>query len=82
MEELTSHPTQKPQRLVMDALLDCSKRGGVILDVFAGSGTDDGRYRWGEQDWNSLSEIARTITGTRWSGPAFFGTKPKRPRAA
>jgi hypothetical protein len=23
--------------------------------------------------YNSLSEIARRITGTRWSGPAFFG---------
>jgi hypothetical protein len=42
---------------------------------------DDGRYRWQDRDWNSLSEIARTITGTRWSGPAFFGTKPQR-RAA
>lgn len=44
--------------------------------------TNDGRYRWAEQDWNSLSEIARTITGTRWSGPAFFGTKLKPRRAA
>ena len=24
-------------------------------------------------DYRSLSEIARKITGTRWSGPAFFG---------
>jgi hypothetical protein len=23
--------------------------------------------------WRSLSAIARSITGTRWSGPAFFG---------
>lgn len=44
--------------------------------------TEDGKYRWGEKDWGSLSEIARTITGTRWSGPAFFGTKPKAKRAA
>jgi len=43
--------------------------------------TDNGRYRWQDRDWNSLSEIARTITGTRWSGPAFFGTKPRK-RAA
>ena len=43
--------------------------------------SDDGRYRWQDRDWNSLSEIARTITGTRWSGPAFFGTKPGK-RAA
>jgi hypothetical protein len=28
--------------------------------------------------FRSLSEIARAITGTRWSGPAFFGLKKKR----
>jgi hypothetical protein len=25
--------------------------------------------------WRSLSEIARTITGTRWNGPRFFGLR-------
>jgi hypothetical protein len=43
--------------------------------------SDDGRYRWHEQDWNSLSEIAREITGTRWSGPAFFGTNVRKKAA-
>lgn len=43
--------------------------------------SDEGRYRWQNRDWNSLSEIARNITGTQWSGPAFFGTKPRK-RAA
>lgn len=38
-EELEMHPTVKPVDLVADAILDCSKRGGIILDVFAGSGT-------------------------------------------
>lgn len=38
-EELTMHPTVKPLALVADAILDCSKRGGIVLDVFAGSGT-------------------------------------------
>jgi hypothetical protein len=28
--------------------------------------------------YRSLSEIARLITGTRWSGPTFFGLKPKQ----
>ena len=28
--------------------------------------------------YESLSEIAREITGTRWSGPLFFGLKPPR----
>jgi DNA modification methylase len=36
--ELAMHPTVKPVALVADAILDCSKRGGIILDVFAGSG--------------------------------------------
>ena len=43
--------------------------------------TEDGRYRWRGKDWNSLSMIAREITGTQWSGPAFFGTRPQK-RAA
>lgn len=29
------------------------------------------------QIYKSLSEVARLITGTRWSGPAFFGLKGK-----
>lgn len=36
---LAGHPTTKPLALVSDAILDCSKRGGIILDAFAGSGT-------------------------------------------
>jgi hypothetical protein len=28
--------------------------------------------------YRSLSEIARKITGTRWSGPAFFGLKGRK----
>jgi DNA modification methylase len=37
--DLALHPTVKPVALVADAILDCSKRGGIVLDVFAGSGT-------------------------------------------
>jgi DNA modification methylase len=36
---LAGHPTPKPVGLVSDAILDCSKRGGIVLDAFAGSGT-------------------------------------------
>jgi hypothetical protein len=32
--------------------------------------------------YHSLSEIAREITGTRWSGPAFFGLKKREARRA
>lgn len=37
--ELAMHPTVKPVAMVADAILDCSKRGGVVLDCFGGSGT-------------------------------------------
>lgn len=33
------HPTVKPTALVRDALLDCTAKGDVVLDLFAGSGT-------------------------------------------
>ena len=39
---------------------------------------DDTRViHWNNRQWNSLSEVARAITGTRWSGPAFFGLKKR-----
>jgi hypothetical protein len=38
---------------------------------------DDRVIRWNDREWRSLSEVARAITGTRWSGPAFFGLKRK-----
>ena len=38
-DDLAMHPTVKPVALVMDAILDCSKRKGIVLDSFGGSGT-------------------------------------------
>lgn len=35
----------------------------------------DGGYRYEGATFKSLSVIARKITGTRWSGPVFFGLK-------
>jgi DNA modification methylase len=39
LEELAMHPTVKPVALVEDAIKDCSRRNGLVLDPFAGSGT-------------------------------------------
>ena len=39
MDELAMHPTVKPVAMVADALRDCSTRGGIVFDAFAGSGT-------------------------------------------
>lgn len=41
--------------------------------------TADG-YLYGRTLYKSLSPIAFRITGTKWSGPAFFGTKPRENR--
>ena len=38
-DDLALHPTVKPVALVADAMLDCSRRKGIVLDAFAGSGT-------------------------------------------
>jgi len=39
MDELAMHPTVKPVAMISDAMRDCSRRGSVVLDAFAGSGT-------------------------------------------
>lgn len=36
---LQMHPTVKPVALVADAIRDCSKRGALVMDAMAGSGT-------------------------------------------
>ena len=52
-EALAMHPTVKPVALVADAMRDCSKRNGLILDPFLGSGT---------------TVIAAELTGRRAAG--------------
>ena len=37
---------------------------------------DDG-FEWNGRRWQSLSAIAREITGARWSGPRFFAANAK-----
>jgi hypothetical protein len=39
--------------------------------------TRDG-YEYQGQPYQSLSAIARAITGTRWNGRVFFGVRPSR----
>src|SRR5262249_28456783 len=39
LDDLAMHPTVKPVALVADAIRDCSRRDGIVLDCFGGSGT-------------------------------------------
>lgn len=43
-------------------------KGKVHEVVIAGD-----TYIWAGKHYRSLSQVARAITGTRWSGPRFFG---------
>ncbi len=45
------------------------ERGGEMHEVLV---IEDG-FVWRDRTWKSLSVIAREMTGTRWSGPRFFG---------
>lgn len=42
---------------------------------------DDG-FRYADQHYKSLTQIALVITGAKWSGPRFFGLKQKTARSA
>jgi hypothetical protein len=44
---------------------------GVTQEVLV---LEDG-YSWRDKSYASLSEVARAITGARWSGPRFFGVR-------
>jgi hypothetical protein len=46
-------------------------RVAVLADGFA----------WNGKTYPSLTQVAFAITGTRWSGPRFFGVRDKRPKA-
>lgn len=38
-EQLAMHPTVKPVAMIADAMRDCSRRKGIVIDAFSGSGT-------------------------------------------
>lgn len=60
------------------------KPGSRLVRAWGGETHDvlvvEGGYEWRGQRWTSLSKIAREITGTRWSGPRFFGLEKARPK--
>jgi hypothetical protein len=60
------------------------KPGTTLLREWGGEthrvvALEDG-YLYANQRYGSLSEVARKIAGTHWSGPRFFGLKQGRGR--
>ena len=55
------------------------RRGTILVREWRGTThhvtvADDG-FLWNGRTYRSLSGIARTITGTNWNGPRFFGMR-------
>jgi len=75
-EVATSLNTEKPSQERADSAPQTGTRllrmwRGEVHEVIA---TGNG-YLYRGQTYSSLSRIARDITGTRWSGPLFFGVR-------
>lgn len=75
-------PTPRPiQRSIKPGTRLLRDWQGQTHEVVAES---SGQFLYGGTTYRSLSAIARKITGTRWSGPVFFGiaTKSQAQKAA
>ena len=59
--------------MVSDALKPLCARLGRECSQRSTVAEDGKKFRYRETEYASLSEIAREITGARWSGPRFFG---------
>ena len=75
-EVAASLRTDKPSQERPDS---APQTGTRLLRVWRGEthevvATGNG-YEYRGQTYSSLSKIAREITGTRWSGPPFFGVR-------
>ena len=78
-QRLDGSDSDKPaMRYIRPGMRLAREHGGTMHVVTIG---EAGEIRWKDREWRSLSEVARAITGTRWSGPAFFGLRDTR-RAA
>jgi hypothetical protein len=91
-EEVLGGPRPASRRFLEKAAEDNVPRQQDMLPISIKSGTrllrewhgvtyevivmEDGVQCNGKR-YRSLSEVARAITGTRWSGPLFFGLKRK-----
>jgi hypothetical protein len=64
-----------PRRLKTGTVLVREYEGVTHEVIIVSSG-----FLWNGQSHRSLSTIARTITGTSWNGPRFFGLRARRDR--
>ena len=66
-------PEPKPALSRQRAWHRCSAYAVMVLDE---------HFAWNSTTYRSLTEIAVAMTGTRWSGPRFFGLRDRPKRSA
>ena len=74
-----SRGTAAPPKAPVPKAADTLAAGSTLVRSWGGTTytvhVDDGGYLLNGRRYSSLSQIATEITGTRWSGPRFFGLK-------
>ena len=76
LKQLMAQYAKTPGKIVMPRRI---KAGAILVREWKGEShrvtvLDDG-YAYQGETYESLSVIARLITGTRWNGPRFFGLR-------
>jgi Protein of unknown function (DUF2924) len=67
-------PGVEPPRQVKVGSVIVREHQGVVHEVLV----VPGGFCWQGKTYDSLSTIAKTITGTSWNGPRFFGLRSKK----
>jgi hypothetical protein len=67
-------PGAEPPRQVKVGSVLIREHQGVVHEVLV----VPGGFCWQGETYDSLSTIAKTITGTSWNGPRFFGLRSKK----
>jgi hypothetical protein len=77
LERVSENPTGS--RVAFNRAVTKASAGTVLIRDWRGQSHHvtvlDNGVLYRKQNYRSLSQVARVITGTRWSGPRFFGLK-------
>src|SRR6185437_14375034 len=77
LQQLMVQMAKTPGRIVLPRRI---KAGAIIVRKWKGQSHRvtvlEDSFAYNGKSYESLSQIARQITGTRWNGPRFFGLRP------
>ena len=73
LRSLVKPGSEPPRRIKVGSVL-IREHQGVVHEALV----VPGGFCWQGKTYDSLSTIAKTITGTSWNGPRFFGLRSKK----